>query len=414
METDLKEISEQLKTGFEQFKQVHQDQLKEIKEKGVSSAQLEEKLQKISADLEKKEKLQKQKLAALESKISEMPTSVEGGPSEREIKHKSAFMKYAIKGEQYLNSEDLDTLKAGATEQKALIASQDTTGGYLIPEDLERAIIKAIVEANPVRQLARVRPTTTDKSRHPKRAGTFAALWIQEQGTRAETTGLVYGIEEIPNHELYALVDISQRDLEDSAFNLEQELQEEFSEQFAVAEGLAFLKGNGIQKPEGIMTAPASASPTSINQVIIHTATGTTSTLTANDLIDAYYKIKDGYARAASWLIRRGTIGVIRKFVATSGDYLWQPGLAADKPPTLLGAPYYESPDLELQGTQGNTLALCGDFRRGYVVSDRIGTSVLRDPFTQGTRGMVRFIARRRVGGQVVLGEALVKVVAGA
>lgn len=401
---ELKELSEQLKTSFEDFKKVHQEQVKQLKENGVTSAALEEKLAKINADLDKKEKKQREKILALEAKISELPGHVEGGPSERELKHKSTFMKWAKKGDQYLGSEDLDTLKSGATEQKSLIASQDTSGGYLVPEDMERAIIKAIIESTPLRQLARVRPTTSDKSRHPKRTGVFAAQWIQEQGTRTETTGLAWGIEEIPNHELYAFVDVSQRDLEDSAFNLEQELQEEFSEQFAVAEGVAFLKGTGVAQPEGIITAAAATG-------IITRSTAAANVIAGNDLINAFYDIKDGYARNAAWLIRRATIASIRKLTATSGDYVWQPGLAADKPPTLLGAPYFESKDLDVEGAASRTIAVCGDFRRGYVISDRIGTSVLRDPFTQSNKGLVRFIARRRVGGQVVLGEALVKIV---
>src|SRR5581483_11176030 len=137
-------------------------------------------------------------------------------------------------------------LDMGPSEVKVLTETDDTGGGYLAPPEYVQEIIKGIILYSPVRGLARVRTTSMRSVRVPKRTGTFAAVWVAEIGSRSETTGLTYGLEEIPIHELYALADIANQDLEDSAFDLNAELQMEFSEQFAKAEGAGFVNGTAI------------------------------------------------------------------------------------------------------------------------------------------------------------------------
>ena len=257
-------------------------------------------------------------------------------------------------------------------------------------------IIKGITDFSPVRSIARVRTTTQRSIMHPKRTGSFSASWVAERGTRSETTGLAYGLEEIPTHEAYALVDISEQDLEDSAFNLESELNMEFAEQFGVAEGTAFVSGDAIGKPEGFLT----------NSDVGTTNTGHATQITADGLVDTFYAINSVYSKAAVWTMARATIGEVRQLKDGAGAYLWQPGLANSVPNTILGAPYVEMTDMPAIGAGLNAIAF-GDFRRGYLIVDRVRMSMLRDPFTQATSGSIRFIARKRVGGQVVLAEAI-------
>lgn len=402
--TDLNQLSETIQKDWTEMKRRMEQQAKELAEKGVSQALLTESIEKINAKIEESEKKQRGLLADLEAKSKAPAGNVSDEAQEKAKRKKSIFLKLLRKGEKFLDRDEITELTRPETEQKALIASNDATGGYLVPEDFERSIIKGIVERSPVRELARIRPTVGDVSRHPKRTGTFAAVWMQEQGTRSETTGLTYGVEQIPNHELSALVDISERDIEDSAFDLEAELSAEFSEQFAVAEGTAFILGTGVTQPEGIFTAPTTgALPIQVKTPAAGNA------FTADEIIDTFYALKDGYARNATWLFKRGQIGKIRKLKGSDNNYLWQPGLTGDKPGTILGAPYMEAVDLEVDGTASKKVGILGDFRRGYVISDRVGLSILRDPYTQANKGMIRFIARRRVGGQVVLGEAFVR-----
>ena len=75
---------------------------------------------------------------------------------------------------------------------------------------------------------------------------------------------------------------------------------------------------------------------------------------------------------------------------------------------TILGHSYVEATDMPSEGNNTFPVAF-GDFRRGYMIVDRVNLAVLRDPFTQATTGNVRYIARRRVGGQVIQAEAISK-----
>ncbi len=286
-------------------------------------------------------------------------------------------------------------------EMKALTVGTDPAAGYLAPADYARDIIKAEVEFSPLREVARIRETGHASLQIPKRSGTFGAVWVAEQATRTETEGLTYGLEEIPTHEMYALVDVSQQMLEDSAFDLEQELQGEFAEQFAVTEGAAFVKGNGAGRPEGFLTAAGVGTTPSGSAATIADADGQ-----ANGLISLWHSIKTAYAIRGVWLLNRNTLAAVRKLKDADKNYVWQPGLAQGQPNTILGAPYVEVPDMPDEGA-GTTPVAFGDFRRGYTIVDRIALSVLRDPFTQATAGNIRFIARRRVGGQLVLPEAI-------
>ena len=294
-------------------------------------------------------------------------------------------------------------LEAVTQEYKALSISTDSAGGYLAPIEYVREIIKGVTEISAFRSLVRVRTTAQKSIQIPKRTGQFAAQRVAEQGTRSETTGLAYGLEELPVHELYALVDISNQMLEDSAFNMNDEINMEASEQFAVAEGAAVVSGTGVGKPEGWLTNSNVSETNSGSAATIADASGQ-----ANGLIGLKHGIKTAYTRNATWGMNRTTLGSVRKLKDGQGQYIWMPGIAMGRPNTIDGDPYVELPDMPSEGA-GLYPVIYGDFRRAYVWADRISMEMLRDPYTQATSGNVRFIIRKRSGGQVVLAEAIRK-----
>jgi len=196
-----------------------------------------------------------------------------------------------------------------------------------------------------------------------------------------------------------ALIDISNQMLEDSAFDMEAELRMEASEQFAVAEGAALVSGSGVGKPEGFMASTSGVSTTN---------SGHATTVTADGLISLKHAVKTAYTANANYVMNRTTLGSVRKLKDGNGNYLWQPGIAAGKPNSIDGDPYVELPDMPSEGAGLKPVAY-GDFRRGYTLVDRIAMEMLRDPYTQATSGNIRFIFRRRLGGQVTLAEAIRK-----
>ena len=177
-------------------------------------------------------------------------------------------------------------------------------------------------------------------------------------------------------------------------------MQSEFATQFAKAEGTAFVSGHSVGKPEGILT---NSSVSSVNS-------GNGTALTADGLITLVHSIKSEYARSGTFVFNRSTLSAIRKLKDTAGQYVFQAGmmLTGGVTNTILGYPYVEATDMAEVGSSAKPIVF-GDFARAYLIIDRVQMSVLRDEMTQATTGNVRYIARRRVGGQVVQAEAIVK-----
>jgi len=398
MEDQVKVAVDAMATAFEEFKSVNDARLAEIEKKGSSDPVTEEKLAKIEADLDRFETVN-QKLVAAEAKSQQMSEAL--ASIETMLKRPTAQVKhddvdFAVKAwDKWLRKGDqgLDEM-----EQKALTVGTAATAGNLAPAEYVEEIIKIIEEFSPVRSVARVRQTSNKEIEVPQKTANFAAAWTAEGGTRTETTGYTTSLNTIPTHELYALVDISSQLLEDSAFDMEAEMNLEFAEQFAKAEGAAFISGNGTNKPTGITNGSTVGS----------TAAAAAAALATDDLINLMHDIKTPYMSGATFMFNRQTLGEIRKLKDTAGQYIFQTGFSgqAGVPNSILGSPYVEAPDVADIAADAKSV-IYGDFRRGYMIVDRISLSVLRDPYSQASSGNVRYIARRRVGGEVVLAEAM-------
>lgn len=287
-------------------------------------------------------------------------------------------------------------------EKRALQVGDDSKGGYLTTKEFVLEIIKTETEMAPMRQLATVRTTSKKAVQIPKRTGTFGAVWAAELATRSESTGLTYGLLEIPNHTLVAVVDVTNEMLEDPDFNIENEIQSETAEQFAVAENVGFVTGSGVGRVTGVTVDP----------IITNTKSGSNGDFDGDDLIDLLYGLKGVYQANATWGLNRVTMRKIRKLKANN-EYIWLPSdsgirnIAGGAAPALLGRPYVIMPEMQDTGTTGNVSVIVGDFRRGYLITDHVALQVLRDPYTQASSDLIRYWARRRVGGQVRLAEAI-------
>lgn len=288
----------------------------------------------------------------------------------------------------------------GVDEVKSLRVADDAAGGYLAPADFAAEVIKGIVTFSPVRQAARVGSTASGSVILPKRTGKPTASWVGETEARTET-GSTYGQVEIPVHEMAAYVDVSQRLLEDAAVNVEAEVAFDLAEEFGRLEGNALVSGNGAKKPFGFMADTA----------VSYTPTGNASTLgsaPADTLITLMYAMPAFYRTSGVWMMNGNTLATIRKLKDGQGNFLWQPSYQEGQPETILGRPVIEAPDMADIGSAAEPIVF-GDFARAYRIYDRAALSVMRDPYSQATSGLVRFHARRRVGGAVVLSEALRK-----
>lgn len=408
---EIKEAISQVNTAFEEFKATNDARLVEIEKKGHADPLLDEKLAKIETTISAYEGLsqkmvlvekQKEAIDGLTEQFGKLSAAInrKGNPDVEKKNRVNDWAKAVvnahIQGVPNLSDEQKDAITGVVDEYKALGLTPDTAGGYLAPIEFVQEIIKGITLISPVRSLARVRQTANKTIQIPKRTGQIAAQWVADQGTKVVSSGTSYGLEELPMHEFAAVIEISNGMLEDSAFNMQAEINEESVDQFSVTEGAAFVNGSGVGRPEGFM----------VNSGVTTTNSGAATAITADGIISMKHAVKSGYARVANFVLNRTTLGSVRKLTTTTGQYIWQPGLASGTPNTLDGDPYVELPDMPSEGAGLKPIAY-GDFRRAYTWVDRISMEMLRDPYTQALAGNVRFIMRKRVGGKVVLAEAI-------
>lgn len=332
-----------------------------------------------------------ERIAKLEAK-SNRPGGDDKTDKEKNEIERKAFQEYLRRGD-----------KAGADELKTLVVSNDPQGGYLAPTEMSTEMLRELVEYSPIRGLATVRGTSSPAVSYPKRIGRTAAKWKGETQTQ-EGSEPSFGQVEIPVREINTYVDISNQLLADSGGVAEAEVRMALAEDFGLKEGTSFLKGAGVLEPEGILNAAG----------VTIVPTGNASTLGTNPadlLIDAMYSLPAGYRGRGTWLMNGKTLAAIRKLKdGTTGVYLWQPAYAAGQPETILGRPVVECPDMDDIGS-GATPIVFGDIATGYRIIDRIGLSILVNPYLLATNGITRIHATRRVGGAVVQPAALRKIV---
>ncbi|MCD2185229.1 phage major capsid protein [Rhizobium sp. GN54] len=334
-----------------------------------------------------------ERLAQLETRLSRPGTQTENKNEPNE--EQRAFGVYLRRGERGMTAD----------ETRAMTAATDTAGGFLVPETFVAELLRNVVQFSPVRAYARVMSIAGADVTLPKRTGTMSAVWVGETADRTGTQP-TYGDIKLTPYEAACFIDVSNQLLEDAALNISSELSFDAAEEFGRLEGAAFVSGDGVGKPKGILAE------TTIGTVI----TGHASTLgsaPADKMIDAFYALPAAYRANATWGMNSTTLATVRKLKDSQGNFLWQPGLVAGQPDTILGRPVAELPDMPDVAAASTPIVL-GDFSQGYRIVDRVSLALLRDPYSLATKGQTRFHLRRRVGGGVVKAEAfkLIKVAA--
>ena len=389
----IHEITERVSSlghAWEQFKQVNDARLRDIERKGHADPLYDEHLNNISASLDN----YKKRLDQIETAYSRPAFGAdgEGFKNAEPGEYSKAFRTYLRKG-----------MDAGleAFQTKALSVGSDSDGGYLVTSAMSSKIVQAVFETSPMRQLASIEAISTDALDLIDDHGSAVAGWTTETGSISETSSPTLAKRNIPTHELYAQPKATQKLVDDSAIDIESWLAGKIADIFARTQNTAFITGSGVGQPRGILTYAAGSSWGQVQQV----NSGTNGQVTSDALINVFYALKDAYARRASFLMNRSVVQQVRLLKqATTNQYMWQPGLAAGAPDTLLGVPVYMASDMPAAATNSLSVAV-GDFKSAYQIVDRLGIRILRDPYTE--KPFVKFYATARVGGDVVNSEAI-------
>ena len=381
--------------AFDSFKDTNDRRLGEIERRMSADVVTTDKLERIDRALDEHKRL----VDDLAHKAARPQLAGTPQRSGLGLQHKAAFEGYVRHGE-------TGTLRA--LEAKALSVGSDPDGGFLVPDETEQAVNRALRDVSPIRAIAGVRQVSGSVYKKPLALTAPGSGWVGETATRPETSTPTLTELSFPTMELYAMPAATQSLLDDSAVDIDQWIAEEVRAAFAEQEGIAFVTGNGTNRPKGFLdyTKVANASWTWGNIGFI--ATGAAGAFPASNptdkLIDVAYAVKSAYRANAHWVMNRATQSVIRKFKDADGNYIWQPSARPGEPPMLLGHPVAESEDMPGIATDSYSIAF-GDFRRGYLIVDRLGIRVLRDPYS--SKPYVLFYTTKRVGGGVQDFEAI-------
>jgi HK97 family phage major capsid protein len=289
-----------------------------------------------------------------------------------------------------------------ALEMKAMSIASNPDGGYLVPPELETEIGQRLANISPIRGLASVRAISSTVYKKPFMTAGPATGWVGETDPRTQTASAVLDLLSFPAMELYAMPAATATLLEDSAVNLDQWLAGEVDQVFAEQEGLAFVTGDGVNKPKGFLAVTTVANGSWSWGNIGYIASGAAGAFPASNpsdvLVDLIYALRAGYRQNATFLMNRKTQSMVRKFKDSTGNYLWQPPAAPGNRSSLIGFPLADAE--EMPDVAANSLSIAfGDFRRGYLIVDRAGVRVIRDPFT--AKPYILFYTTKRVGGGV-------------
>lgn len=400
---DLSRKIEELGAAFNDFKAANDQRLEKIETKGSADPLLEEKIVKINVAITDLSK-EKDRLDKIEANMNREAYGFGGGEDVEKQKatkaHKEGFNSYFRKGHD-AGLRDMEV-------QAALTTQVDEDGGFIVPAEVDKEISRVLDTISAMREVSRVQNIGSSAYKKLHNVGGTSSGWVGEEESRSgsETPKL----KEIKwdAMELYAEPATTQSMLDDSMFDVEQWLAEEVGVEFSEQEGAAFIKGDGIKKPRGLLSYNAVANGSQKFGELGFIASGAAGAFAASDpsdkLIDLVHALKSGYRTNAKWMMNDLTLAEVRKFKDANGNYLWQPGLSEGAPDLLLGKRI--AVDDNMPDIAANSLSIAfGDFNRGYIIVDRFGTRILRDAFTQ--KPYVKFYTTKRVGGGVNDSEAI-------
>ena len=389
--TDPKDLLEQLNKAFAEFKTNHDEQIKEIKA-GYADVVKSEKVDKINAEVGKLQ-------AALDDVAKQIGALKVGGAGGKDADpdkaaYASAFDKFFRKG--------VDANLSELAVKAQLSSSSDPDGGYTVPEEMESGIDRVLENLSPMRGLATVRSISAPTYKKLVTVSGASSGWVGEKDARPETGTPKLAAIEFPTMELYANPGTTQTLLDDSAVAIEEWLADEVSMDFAEQEGDAFINGNGAAKPRGLLSYDTVANANwawgKVGFVVSGGAADFAAASPGDPFIDLIHSLKRGFRQNAQWLMNDLTTAKVRKFKDGQNNYLWQPSVQVGTPAQFLG--YAHETDDFMPDVGANAFPVAfADFKRSYLIVDRVGIRVLRDPYTN--KPNVHFYTTKRVGGGI-------------
>jgi len=387
-QNDIKALGDTLRRDWEEMKS-------QMSRQDASVADVKQTVETVNAAIGKTEEKINAKVAELETKLARIEQLERAEAESKDDPKLAAEMK---RFDAWFRT-GLDESGREMKQYKTLATDNDVEGGFTVPAPIRGRMIDLLREFSPVRSLVTVVTIGAGNAfEYPKEgSAAFSAGKVGERDARSQTTNGEFAMERIPVHEFYANPWVTQTMLDDSGFDVEGWIAARVANRRAQLEGGYHISGTGEGEPEGFLT----------NADITSVASGDADEVTDIGLISLVFDLPEMYARNGRFLWKRATTAKIRKFKdATSGQYLWSPGLNGSTQGLVLGYPYTECVDMPAEGSNEYPV-LFGDLKAAYTIVDRQGITLTRDPYTN--KPHVEMYMTWRTGGQGVLAEAVRK-----
>ncbi len=387
---DVEQVAQELQAKFDAFKEKNDKRLEAVEqEKGKLAGEVET----LNGKLSELDELK----SALEEELKQVKRPAGGPQSKAASEHKTAFIGFMRKGKD-------DGLRE--LERKALQVGVDEDGGYAVPEELDRTILNLLKDEVVMRQEATTITVGGANYKKLVNLGGTASGWIGETDARPETDASKLGQIEPFMGEIYGNPQATQTMLDDAFFNVEDWINSELAIEFAEQEEIAFTSGNGTKKPKGFLAYASTLDPdkTRAFGILQHILSGAAAGVTADAIIKLVYTLRKVHRNGAKFMMNNNSLFAIRILKDSEGNYLWRPGLELGQPSSLAGYGVAENEQMPDIAADAKAIAF-GNFKRGYTIVDRIGTRILRDPYTK--KPFVGFYTTKRTGGMLVDSQAI-------
>ncbi|CAH4963231.1 phage major capsid protein [Citrobacter portucalensis] len=387
---DVEQVAQELQAKFDAFKEKNDKRLEAVEqEKGKLAGEVET----LNGKLSELDELK----SALEEELKQVKRPAGGPQSKAASEHKTAFIGFMRKGKD-------DGLRE--LERKALQVGVDEDGGYAVPEELDRTILNLLKDEVVMRQEATTITVGGANYKKLVNLGGTASGWVGETDSRPETDASKLGQIEPFMGEIYGNPQATQTMLDDAFFNVEDWINSELAIEFAEQEEIAFTSGNGTKKPKGFLAYASTLDPdkTRAFGTLQHILSGAAAGVTADAIIKLVYTLRKVHRNGAKFMMNNNSLFAIRILKDSEGNYLWRPGLELGQPSSLAGYGVAENEQMPDIAADAKAIAF-GNFKRGYTIVDRIGTRILRDPYTK--KPFVGFYTTKRTGGMLVDSQAI-------
>jgi HK97 family phage major capsid protein len=268
--------------------------------------------------------------------------------------------------------------RKGVAIRKDVTEGIGSAGGFLVPTELENAILDLRDSFGAFRRRARVWPMGSDSSVFPRRTGTAQAAFFG-RGIPASQTNTGMDAVNLNAKRLGALLQLSSELAEDSIVDIVDYVANEIAWAFAEKEDDCAFNGDGTSNYSGMRGAGPLATDGNHNTALV-TAPGTFNLIAAVDMGNLVAQVRASALPRAAWFISVMGFGQTMLRLASSGGYLYTGEVDGISTPFFNGYPVVLTQKLPLTATvnSGSAMMAFGDMYGAAVLGQRRGLTVAR------------------------------------